>query len=1660
MAAEEAPIELTMNEDEMADMPPAAASIMENIGDQEEAVAAAAVGATEDEDTANADPMLFLELGDRVLIDSARFGRTVGRIYYRDAELLRLMPDGVSDRLYDFERIYNEETGEDRFDDDLGVTASYVLQKAATASFVEQQDFHVGQELEAITEDGERQDNLYTITALSTTDDSITVVDSTDAEETIIFGFVGIPRDAPFTILRIHRQAPEVALAEAAADGAAPATIAASPVTDEAALDDEAVIEAATSAAEAEELELEIAGYDMLPKTDIYKEVAATEKVFSDTVQKVDALNDFISMLDPLAQKDSRALRAVRVLVETIFNLKQETIEYNMDGTVKGIRPASATMLADLLNRTHVPLSRPVIEAQRRLYYVEKDEIEPENTNEVRMVDFWEEYTASNTMVPTVVSGSGAQYWQNVQAHFAKFDMPWAGTHDREPIFRAHTDGEFFREEAPTIEGDPTLQGYVAGPLLDVVNFSIMRALGRTVRKTSDKRTATLFPADESAIVSYMLFPQSTAAYLGTKRSGKLYIDSARSETSRRSMKEILTSLGGVEEVGVNSILNLDLVGSQLANIPVVDYIDGLNLPSLGLGDLYEPLEELGLNKLELSPDLMTALVSKITAYQDQLRGTLARFREVIASSQPVEPVTAPLLENPAVLDRIIRSEPILVDAIEDFEASNPSLKASDVALTAWLLARFNDYFQAAMGQGEGQTLLVAKERLRATRDRFLAALTVNNLLKKKRAEAGHAPRPNKCEHVAQLRTIRKMPDDSERFQLLTKFFAKYQGEREDNFINCNICKQHLICIHERLQIQGYLNPKENPNLQKELYLNFSGGQFQGNYICRNCGQSIQEIPLETGMEFDDEGRPMMGRATLVDKDAIAQDDLERALTIRVRPPVEEDEMINLTTDEKLYKDTIKEIAATAGVSIDSTAYRRIIKRIKSHLSTTLPNRDVYSKLMKTQKKMPDYDVMRANNIVAAAAVFFLIEMQTAIQSYYIQYPRIGCGTATFDGYPVGTATDVRGMTYVACVVASIMSKTEPWSTTSFQKTSEKDARQKDVLAFMDSILGNVLKTNAAVQEDIRIKRIHVAEMMASKKTAGRHEESIPSGFLPEMIVLKAEEAADGENTIVEEVVNRMGAAGRYQSAKLWIRKAHQMALRTATLVFGSPLSLTSCCLADISVPGTFWSSASDMPALEVRTLRPNFRTTALQVHFVARPQKDISVDQTDELNYRLFLKVCYDGEQKGQPHEFGLTNQCRWCGFQLPAHPATIDVNKEGKLALESQGISAGTDEFEQLLDIIHESNSVEPYQAPALPRTDGVYAEFADMTPPPFGSWKTVMDATFAELNQLEGAIRETDLVNALGELSDVIAVAEADVKQRIPAQAHGVLDGITDLSWDNFMQSIFTYFLVPSSRILQEFDADSFVVPANYKLGDEHIEDIKKIFTEDTRLVVKFSPDFKQTFMALAREKLAYFVKQLEAIIAFKEKMRPSLVPGRKYTLEYIQRALFYGPLYELCNPNRLPPTMEGQAAVDTPTNVIKLLLAFIVGSLSKYNKERLSFNDEQLRELIMVRNEKEKNEFISYLDKMTDEERAVELTNKRLGIGRWAIGGTKLIWAYNADQYERERDERERAGIISFPGEGPNDVPTFDGRPLDDMGFALYQGEGDGYDMRQRADEDNE
>jgi hypothetical protein len=92
------------------------------------------------------------------------------------------------------------------------------------------------------------------------------------------------------------------------------------------------------------------------------------------------------------------------------------------------------------------------------------------------------------------------------------------------------------------------------------------------------------------------------------------------------------------------------------------------------------------------------------------------------------------------------------------------------------------------------------------------------------------------------------------------------------------------------------------------------------------------------------------------------------------------------------------------------------------------------------------------------------------------------------------------------------------------------------------------------------------------------------------------------------------------------------------------------------------------------------------------------------------------------------------------------------------------------------------------------------------------------------------------------------------------------------------------------------------------------------------------------------------------------------------------------------------------------------------------------------MIQDRIEKEKAKIMKDKNDMTPEQRKLDNMLQRLGMGKWAVGGTKAIWRYDPNQYVSEKDAMEAAGITRF---GPQ--------------VDFYEAEG-GYDVVQTT-EDN-
>jgi hypothetical protein len=429
----------------------------------------------------------------------------------------------------------------------------------------------------------------------------------------------------------------------------------------------------------------------------------------------------------------------------------------------------------------------------------------------------------------------------------------------------------------------------------------------------------------------------------------------------------------------------------------------------------------------------------------------------------------------------------------------------------------------------------------------------------------------------------------------------------------------------------------------------------------------------------------------------------------------------------------------------------------------------------------------------------------------------------------------------------------------------------------------------------------------------------------------------------------------------------------------------------------------------------------------------------------------------------------CPWCGFQFPTLPAVMDADTEGKSSLSSQKVDVGTEEFTKLLDTIHRVNNVKPVKVEEQDSVRGIMSKFGDVKPQPLPGWDEIIQQTTDSFLQLPPDADRGDVAVAAGPISEATSNSERIIDERITHKVYrGLLEEIVQLSWANFFQVIQTYFITPFERLLTQFSEGSLFIPIELKkaLSDQHVsKDIMPILQNDLLIVKNKETELQKESYSLARGKIRYFVEQMSALLNFKNKIRPIVVPGRDLTLVYIQRAMLYGPLATFINPAEVP---EG-TVIKTPLKSIgdpsmRFIMELIELTLNKYKAEKLSFNDQDIKELIAIRNEKERVNVIAEFDKLTDEERAIELMNKRLGLGKWAVGGTKLIYAYDKDYYDLERQKREAAGIIDFPGLGPDQMRSLDGRPTDELGFTVrgdaeFEREG-GYNHNQHGDDDYE
>jgi hypothetical protein len=1399
-------------------------------------------------------------------------------------------------------------------------------------------------------------------------------------------------------------------------------------------MEDEGQVPSLGEAEEEKKVVMEIGEEIEIPMEEEIREVTSSNRLYPDIFQRNEMLTQLIRSLPQIDQRNIVKLQSLRRLVEMMIVLRNEVVEYGVTNEPIGAKSTSRQTIAELLENNDVNMSRKVANMKKVIYadkYKSREnppEGDLEDAEDLR-VEYLDDILGEAEMLRKregmESSGEGMgmpKTYQDLELYRRKIQQPYLTSGKA-----IRMDEEVFRSEIPGEEEVNCLDDLVKAnraikksdinkikvfnpPPVTKCESSVVRLL--TSRKVQKDRMVE--PAEGVDYKNILLFPLTTEREIGTIRTGSLGKDVSLSMSHRKLMDDILEEYGQVSDFPTaDKILNIGLNGI-LGNVNVSDWLKSQPIVINGVGDVYEKLKGYGLLDIELNKEQSQVIQEKLEEHLAKLKIFMNRQREENETALKNLKFTSETILDEASAARLltrVESEPLLQKVLEEVRSYMGELSKVDSLWFTYVFVKYPDLTLAVLGK---QADLVAREKVRHIRDQLLNSVREGYRLKMKLKEGGERPTINKCPHVESLEGVRKIgqvksdePRDTVTMKAMLKFLSKFRGETKNDWVWCNTCNEHLICGHELLQLQEYQRPREKDVIHKEILLKFSGGVFGGKYICKVCGQHIAELDFDTNIEFDDEGRPMMGRAVMVDEDAERENEMKILLS---GAPIQGEEVkeVGFGNDEmnEMYK-TLKTIMNLMGVNPEEEDYRGMIDQFSSYMKK-IPNPKVYEYMTKGKTAL-DYEIFRAVEYTTIAAAIALLNIQTHIPEYVIYYTNADCKDG-FLGYPLEGVESSSGINCVTSVVAGINENVYPWNSTTLQRLADINKRRERIAKSVFTKVDKLSKDpvyQAALHKK-REYRMNLYGVIGESK-----KEIVPKNFRPEMFVLSEKEAAKG-------LIN-VGSANDEKKAIGWIRQAHGYARETSALNPNAPISETTCCLHNLEEPNTFWREKS-LPELEDRkTIDQKYRSSTLGTTFYTEQEKMLKGTIEASEYYKLFSKFCYDGDNKGLPHKLGITLTCSECGLNFKRNPnLPLEVTKkdditkviqEQKAHIETQGVIINEDTFMDLLNTIHLKSKVERDTIPHIPRGDTTFLQLVGIGIVPIENMGALLSEIQTSLTQIGANPTRVQVATASENFYKAIEQKEIYIQKRLGPDIFRYITSITEGTPRECGEHILTYLVVPFQRWLAQINQDSFKVLDTYELSNETKDDImKKGLGAHLQLINTGGP-----LKGLLKRKVKFFIKEMS--LYSKEvfpKIRSMTTPGGQTMITYLLRAYVMGPIQRLLNTAHIP---EGDEDISGPVD-IKVLYKGLAQAMTKYAKGSRIPNEEEIKLGLEKRAEAERMDFVKKQETMTKDMKQIDLLNKSLGLGDYSMGGTKSIRFYDPEQYERDREQRARVGISDY------------------------------------------
>ena len=1259
----------------------------------------------------------ILHIGNLLSIQSERHGTVVGRIIYRDTDLIRIMPQEVSDRAIDFPMTENGSS----FAPDLGVSEIEIIEQQTSDYYVDFLGARPGETLEFFTIDGQEAapSGIIAEVIKSASKDSVKLTDGR------VIKFRGIGPQLPIAVVRV--------------------------VTDEG--------EAATDAGEAGAEAGPEAGVGAIRKRNILallrsvlpsatvEVVPTAERSYPDSMQREDLFQDLLAGISAKQRTNPRRIRFIEREVDLAVALKNKSILRDDAGRVTGSAPYLIATIADAMGQTQVslPSAIPIVKAARQLNL---DDANPELSHKESDVIPRSLYTVESESedlaaryldgaLPETVGNGFFAYTYDLLSRDQRVlqgGRPQEWREDQDVVRTAGLGSavQGLSKGLPIVKKDESTPVSLAYLISDVTDRGVRVLTADKYTYLKSGATSIVAPSDPSVVDGYVILPPKAALALRPpKRPGHLpmalvysaALESDNLPTIARTLRDLYTPDAGSPQnawtLQADAASTTD-VATWLTTVLkyAVHPIDSLGPRTPHLLGL---LDTLGLGVADLAPAVADAIWAWTKKAQRVWRSLLIDRRKVIQKELDAEvartfqSVTDTVGGGAAPLWAALRGAEPLKELLEDIGRRNPSIADAPTLMTSALLTEaqgdaapivWSEIMKLDARLPEGADSTIAVESLAASRAYILKRKALRD-----RALLSLAAKPeiSTCPHAVRLEAVRNVSDVLQRSRLLRDFIEEFQGPRAGDWITCVLCKAECVCFHELMELEALAQPARMDAIQKQILVKFGGDRYEGKIVCRNCGQALQDIDYDEHVEFDDSGRPVTSSSVLTAEqmEEPTETTWKKATADLAPPPV-----IFSSPSQQEIGEALQTIAERGGLQIHADVIRQIVRYADLYVSLRAPPADAYEKqrarmltaastkiktatgVVGTSVDVPTYaaviDQLRVSALIALTA----ISVQSAEPTIVVNNPFPLCKFSR-GGYPFNPEANPEAegaLLYMACIVASIQRDATPWRNLTWSGESKLETRRKKALqvglAATRIILGADPKSAPlSFTPEIRmaLNKAQTDVVAIKAKALVSQTDELPVGFRPDPFPPRMSRPAVERDPVAAlgpgsprsaEMVASVAEALRQQGIAI-VGELHETAATAIAAMIATgqtPAADAVCCPVTLSAVSNLQGKPEQLQLLKARTMLRGMDSTAVVGGTHLWPQFDvpapIPIDQVVEESvfFKLFLKFCYRGSQVGLAHEISVGNACRQCGLRLGKPIDLIDFAKEGAAILASQ--------------------------------------------------------------------------------------------------------------------------------------------------------------------------------------------------------------------------------------------------------------------------------------------------------------------------------------------------------------------------------------------------------